>query len=348
MELITDTLKIKKAPKTAGFTFRHFRGEEDFPAMLDVYKDAMEADGLEAADTLEDLENNYNHLVRSDPATDMLMAEVDGDLVAYGRCWWDKELDDTYRYSFFINMKPEWRYRGIGNVYAKFLMNRLTDIAGQHPAEAEKYFQAYSTEKQKWQTALLEYLGFEIIRYSFKMVRPCSEPVKIHPLPKGIIVRTPTPQEYRKVWEADHEAFRDHFGYVEPSEDWYHSWLKESSFDPTLWKVAWDGEEIAGQVLNFIDANQNEEYGRKRGYTEDISTRRPWRRQGIARALLTQSIQMFQEMGMEETALNVDAENANGALKLYTSVGYKETRRNYVLRKPITTKKPETQAHKRN
>lgn len=339
MKVLTENLKIKNAPKIEGLNFRRFRGEEDFPAMLDVYKEAMEADGLEAADTLEDLANNYNHLVRSDPATDMLMAEVDGELVAYGRCWWDEELDGKYRYSFFINIKPEWRYRGIGNVYAKFLMNRLKQIANQHPAEAEKYYQAYSSKQQKWQSALLEYFGFEIVRYSFHMIRPCSQPVRVYRLPKGIVVRTPTPQEYRKVWEADHEAFRDHFGYVEPSEEWYQTWLQESSFNPELWKVAWDGDEIAGQVLNFIDQNKNEEYNRKRGYTEDISTRRPWRRQGIARALLTQSIKMFQEMGMEETALAVDAENLTGALKLYESVGYKEYRRNYIYRKEMTNKR---------
>ena len=41
-----------------------------------------------------------------------------------------------------------------------------------------------------------------------------------------------------------------------------------------------------------------------------------------------QSIAMFKEMGMDETALGVDAENLSGALKLYQGVGYKEIRRN--------------------
>jgi ribosomal protein S18 acetylase RimI-like enzyme len=88
-------------------------------------------------------------------------------------------------------------------------------------------------------------------------------------------------------------------------------------------------------VLNFIDKQQNEEYDRKRGYTEGISVRRPWRRQGVARGLLTRSIKMFQEMGMEETALGVDVENPRGALNLYESVGYKETKRYTTFRKEM-------------
>ena len=130
-------------------------------------------------------------------------------------------------------------------------------------------------------------------------------------------------------------AFRDHRGYVEPTEEDYQQWIENPNFDPSIWKVAWDGDQVAGMVLNFINEKQNTEYNRKRGYTENISTRRAWRKRGIARALLTQSIRMFQEMGMEETALGVDTENPSGALNLYLSVGYKEERRFLMYHKPI-------------
>ena len=62
---------------------------------------------------------------------------------------------------------------------------------------------------------------------------------------------------------------------------------------------------------------------------------RPWRRRGLARSLLTQSIQMFVDMGMEETALGVDVQNPHGALRLYESVGYRVDRRHTTYRKPL-------------
>ncbi len=59
------------------------------------------------------------------------------------------------------------------------------------------------------------------------------------------------------------------------------------------------------------------------------------RRRGLARALLTQSIQMFRDLGMEETALGVDTQNPSGALRLYESVGYQEIRRHTFYRKAL-------------
>jgi mycothiol synthase len=88
-------------------------------------------------------------------------------------------------------------------------------------------------------------------------------------------------------------------------------------------------------VLNFVNSAENAEYKRNRGYTEGISVRRAWRKQGLARALLVQSMQMFKELGMTETALGVDAENLSGALNLYQSVGYQEDNRGITFRKPL-------------
>jgi ribosomal protein S18 acetylase RimI-like enzyme len=119
------------------------------------------------------------------------------------------------------------------------------------------------------------------------------------------------------------EAFRDHWGATEQTEDSYGEWLKHPANQPGLWVVAWDGDQVAGSILNFVHREYNERTGRKLGYTENISVRRPWRRKGVARAMLAQSMWMFREMGMTQTALGVDTQNPSGALKLYESMGYK-------------------------
>ena len=319
-----------------GLIFRGFQGEDDYAIMLETFKSSMNADSLKAGDTLEDYIIDFKHRPNFDHSKDILLVDVDGKNVANGNCWWNQEQTGAYRYSFWINLRPEWRGKGIEDSMAEYLLARLDEIASQHPAEAEKYYQIYTARTRQWQLDQLESLGFEPIRYIFRMSRPCSQPLEALPLPEGIEIRPVPPEKYRQVWDADQEAFRDHWGMAEPSEEHYQGWLKSSYFQPELWKVAWDGDEIAGMVLNFVDHAENEAYERLRGYTEDISTRRPWRRQGIASALLTQSIQMFQEMGMDETALSVDAENPSGALKLYEDVGYEEYRRWIVYRKPLT------------
>jgi ribosomal protein S18 acetylase RimI-like enzyme len=61
---------------------------------------------------------------------------------------------------------------------------------------------------------------------------------------------------------------------------------------------------------------------RKWGWTERIFVRKPWRKRGIAKALIAKSLIVLREQGMEAGALGVDTENPSGALKLYESMGY--------------------------
>ena len=102
------------------------------------------------------------------------------------------------------------------------------------------------------------------------MVRSLAEPIPDFPLPPGLELRPVRPEQYRPIWDASHEAFRDHWGYSPWSEEEYERWLKEPvQFMPALWQVAWDVErdEIAGQIQTYIDARENEKFARRRGYT---------------------------------------------------------------------------------
>lgn len=111
--------------------------------------------------------------------------------------------------------------------------------------------------------------------------------------------------------------------------------MKDPTFNPKLWKIAWDEDRVAGVVMNFYNEKENEEYQRKRGYTENISVGRPWRKRGLAKSLITQSMQMFKKMGFAETALGVDAENTSGALNLYRGLGYKVIKQSTTYRKEM-------------
>ena len=90
----------------------------------------------------------------------------------------------------------------------------------------------------------------------------------------------------------------------------------DAELDTDLWVVAWDGDQIAGVVQNWIWPEENEKLGVKSGWLEHISVRRPWRRRGLARAITAASLVRIREAGMTEGMLGVDSENANGALGL--------------------------------
>jgi ribosomal protein S18 acetylase RimI-like enzyme len=154
-------------------------------------------------------------------------------------------------------------------------------------------------------------------------------------MPDGLEVRPVSSEQVREVWEAAAEAFRDHWGNIEPSEEEYQKFLADPITEPSLWMVAWDGDQVAGSVLNFLHRQENEEYQRKRGYTEGISVRRPYRKRGLATALLTRSLQMFKEMGMDEAALGVDSQNLSGAFRVYERAGFRLYKRQTIYRKSL-------------
>ena len=128
---------------------------------------------------------------------------------------------------------------------------------------------------------------------------------------------------------------QDHWGAQAWRDEWLEEWMEDPTFDPHMWQVAWDGDQVAGTVLNFVNAKENEEYKRERGYTEHISVRRPWRRQGLARALIAHSFQVLKDRGMSEAALGVDAENPSGAPRLYESMGFRKVKQSMTFRTPL-------------
>lgn len=336
MHTAPETIQVKDAPAIPGLSFRGFAGESDYPKMLAVIEGSKHADQVERTDSLEDVRRNYSRLTNSNPYTDMLFAEMNGEVIGYQRVWWEKLNDGvTLQYSCVGFLHPAWRRKGIGTAMYRHAEARLREIAAAHTGPETKILSMWANGSAGSLLALLEKEGYTPARYFFEMKRDIEEPLPDAPMPPGLEVRPVREEDYRAVYEAHAESFRDHWGFIESTFEEFMHWQEGPDFDPGLWKVAWDGDQIAGQVLNFVNGAENEEYHRKRGYTEGISVRRPWRKRGLARSLVVQSIAMFKEMGMTETALGVDAENPSGALKLYTSLGYKETRRNMIFRKPL-------------
>jgi mycothiol synthase len=331
----TETIQIPGAPKIPGLTFRHYRGEEDYTHILAIIEGCKDADDIKRTETLDDIRRNYEHLVNCDPYQDMLFAEINAKPVGYSRVFWEQLGDGTRTYNLFGNLFPKWRRKGIATAMLKWNEERLHQIAADHPKDNVQFFQAWAADTEESTRALLESQDYEPIRYEFNLVRDLSEPIPEIPLPEGLEVRPVKEELIWSIIQAADEAFQDHWGYRPIYKEEFEGWRESPDFRPELWKVAWDGDQIAGSVQNFYNPLENEEYNRKRGYTEGISTRRPWRRRGLASALIVQSMKMFKAMGMTETAHGVDANNTSGALKLYKKLGYKVEKQYTTYRKPF-------------
>ena len=96
-------------------------------------------------------------------------------------------------------------------------------------------------------------------------------------------------------------------------EEWKHWTIERENFDPSLWFLAFDGEEIAGASLCT--------YQMDNGWVDTLAVRRPWRRKGLGMALMLHSFGEFYRRGKYKVGLGVDSQNLTGATRLYERAG---------------------------
>jgi len=345
------TIQVPGAPAIPGLSFRGFRGEADYAVMADVIASTMTADQAQFVLTAEDAARNYSHLQNSDPWHDMLFVEINGQVVGYSRVEW-RQLDDGLRvYQHFAYLRPEWRdsgpgageagaAKGLRHAMVRWCEQRLRQVDAGLPETrpvSGRFYQAGASHPETDWRRVLEDVGYTPVRRAYEVVRSLAEPIPDLPLPQGVEVRPVGREHLRAIWEAAREAFRDEWDASpdEWSEVRFAAFLDDPLTRPELYQIAWAGDEVTGGVMNFLNDKENEKYNRKRGYTEGIFVRRPWRRRGVAKALISRSMRMFREMGLTETAHGVDAENPSGALQLYTGLGYRVNKEFIIFRKAM-------------
>jgi ribosomal protein S18 acetylase RimI-like enzyme len=167
------------------------------------------------------------------------------------------------------------------------------------------------------------------------MLRPDLEGVPAVGLPAGIEVRRASAEHYRAIWQAHEEAARDRWGHVTCRENGYEEWLQNPANQPDLWQVAWDGDQVAGLAMASISAEENASLRRQRGRVDSLVVRRAWRRRGLGRALVARSLARLRDSGMAEAASEVDVEDAYGAMRLFSGLGYRPVRRTAIYRRPL-------------
>jgi len=169
-------------------------------------------------------------------------------------------------------------------------------------------------------------LSFQIMELEMQESPPSPQ------WPDGIKVRTFVKGlDERATYQTDEEASKDK-GYHDPLS--YEDWVKRmrmdgERFDPSLWFLACEGDDVTGVVLNFFAKESST------GWVDHLSVRTHWRNQGIGKALLLHSLGEFYRRSIHKIKLSVDSKSLTNAPRLYESVGMKTIQQYHIYRKEI-------------
>ena len=303
---------------------RAYRGPQDHAAMNAVANLVRADNGDPDVGTVADMDNYYRRFDQKRLPRDCVLVELDGAVVAYGRVSWEEMATGEHLASGILNVAPPVRGGVIEGLLLRHAIDRAEELAVELGGGRPAFLGITVSDRDPDQRAAAAALGFEPVRQFARLVRPNLDDIPEIPMPDGFEIRRIAADDramHRRIWEAGARAFAGSYGEEVPTENDYARWLEGPDFQPPLWRVAFHGDQIAAQILSFLDATIDAGGGRL-GWTESISTQPEFRRRGLARALLADSLRAVRDAGATRAALGADLQNPNEAATLYQSMGF--------------------------
>jgi GNAT superfamily N-acetyltransferase len=245
-----------------------------------------------------------------------LVSTSDGKIAAY--CGVSDQGETHTSLSEGGLVHPDFRGRGIGSHLLELAEARAREFIPLAPPNARVTLGSGVNSKNEIGQQFLIDHGFELRRHFYNMeITLDNEPAEPH-WPAGISVRPYVEgQEEPAVFAALMDAFKDHWGFVPAVYEEWLAYTNTGDRDPGLNFIVLDGDQIAGLALCRPRMAEDPELG----WVDDLGVRRPWRRKGLAYALLQHSFREFYKRGTKRVGLGVDASSLTGATGLYNKAG---------------------------
>jgi ribosomal protein S18 acetylase RimI-like enzyme len=284
---------------------------EDIPAILALLRDFDLAETGQADPlTPERILTEWDDL---DVATDAwLMLAPDGQLAGYATIMDEgagRLLADGY-------VHPSRQGQGVGSTILDLTEQRAAALIETQPADARVMLVNNVMANSLAACNLLERRGYALARVFFRMQIMLEELPPAPEWPEGISMRAcdSSLEDIRRAFETVEEGFQDHWGHIPHTfEDWQKHMFADP-VDPALWFLAQEGDQVAGVALCRAREDGT-------GWINSVAVLRPWRKRGLALALLRAAFTACYQRGIRQVGLGVDAQSLTGAQRLYERAG---------------------------
>ncbi|HLK59736.1 MAG TPA: GNAT family N-acetyltransferase [Chthonomonadaceae bacterium] len=311
---------------------RQFR-MEDLEAMLPLIEVCEEEDQTGSVPTLEQLRHQA-----SMPGLDaekhlFVLPDASGALIAFGGA---VPLPGEGTITLYTMLMVHPAHRAV-------LLDALLEIiearATEWQAETQQagVLQVSLLAKQAPYLELYERHGFRTVRWFLELERDLEAPIEETPVPPDVVIRPMNLEtDVEAYYLALNDSFRDHWNTPEFTLEQVRHMLQSPGARPELTLLAFGpNEEPAGICANSVRTEHNKQHNVREGMVSTLGVRRAFRRNGLARALLTRSLRLLHDEDLTSAVLYVDADSPTGATRLYESVGFIERKRSMVLQKPV-------------
>jgi mycothiol synthase len=231
------------------------------------------------------------------------LVETEGRVVAIGSV-----LQRGDKLDGWMTVDPDFCGRGISTVLIELAEARARQLGGPT-------IKLGTLAENAAATTLLERAGYRDVRHYYEMTIELEGPPPDPKWPPGLSAAPFELSDARKLHAAINDAFAGEWNFHQRTfEEFKKHRLEAPDFDPTLWFVVKDAEEIAAFTLCWAERFGGPHVGL-------VGVREQWRRRGLGLALLQHAFGEFHRRGERRVGLGVDAENATGAIRLYERAG---------------------------
>ena len=306
-----------RTPLPAGYTARHPLPDDAGAIVEMINRSSVAYSGVPIVN-VEQLRAMWGAPGHA-PEDDWIATTPDGAVVAVATIF---ALEPCTEVQALGVVHPEHERRGLGAWALGRSEERAQHYLAQAPAEAAVTLYTQSFGANARAAELYRAHDFALTRVFKLMMHDFdvdSPPPPATP-PEGIAFRSfVRGQDERAAWRAAEESFEDHWNHTAlPFETWTQILIDGmANFDPDLWWLALEGDEVVGVALCDPSAPGQPDYG----WVATLGVRRPWRGRGIAKALLAQTFADFQRRGKRGVGLGVDSQSTTGAHLLYERAG---------------------------